>query len=147
MCGLLTPATARFFHAAERVMTCFVCGCGYGRARVRASAAVVCVDLALRGLRWVVTCTLHTTPVVVWFRKCNHAAPSTRLRYCSLVCRDAVTPCSRIGFLRPTLYSPGMWATEVRPVYNDTAYTTIALPPHTDGCYWDDQPGLQVTLT
>jgi hypothetical protein len=37
-----------------------------------------------------------------------------------------------------------MWATEVRPVYNDTAYTTVALPPHTDGCYWDDQPGLQV---
>jgi hypothetical protein len=46
--------------------------------------------------------------------------------------------------LRPTLYSPGMWATEVRPNGNDTAYTANAMVPHTDGCYWEDQPGLQV---
>lgn len=74
--------------------------------------------------------------------------------------------CGRIGPPRPTLYArgDGMWRTEVRPetavplpssssssssattsegTFNDTAYSTLALPAHTDGCYWADQPGLQ----
>jgi alpha-ketoglutarate-dependent taurine dioxygenase len=70
--------------------------------------------------------------------------------------------CGRIGPPRPTLYArgDGMWRTEVRPedaaplpgsgsggssegTFNDTAYSTLALPAHTDGCYWADPPGLQ----
>ena len=51
----------------------------------------------------------------------------------------------RIGFVRPTMYSPAMWMTEVLPDGgNDTAYSTLPLGPHTDGCYWADQPGIQV---
>lgn len=62
--------------------------------------------------------------------------------------------CRAIGPPMPTLYSrTGMWRTEVRPAdpssessdsgFNDTAFSTLALPAHTDGCYWGDQPGLQ----
>jgi alpha-ketoglutarate-dependent taurine dioxygenase len=71
--------------------------------------------------------------------------------------------CKRIGPLMSTLYSfeqdkkitgdegkettlsRHMWRTEVLPDGgNDTAYTGIALPAHTDGCYMLDVPGLQV---
>jgi alpha-ketoglutarate-dependent taurine dioxygenase len=59
--------------------------------------------------------------------------------------RDA---CLRIGFLRPTLYGPGMWRTEVRPPegggVTDTAFTAAPLPLHTDGNYLGEAPGLQV---
>jgi hypothetical protein len=37
-----------------------------------------------------------------------------------------------------------MWVTEVLPDGVDTAYTSKALKAHTDGCYLDDQPGIQV---
>ena len=54
----------------------------------------------------------------------------------------------RIAHLRPTMYSTsGMWRTEVRPAgaadNTDTAYTTLALPAHTDGNYFLEPPGLQ----
>jgi alpha-ketoglutarate-dependent taurine dioxygenase len=55
--------------------------------------------------------------------------------------------CLRIGFLRPTLYGPGMWRTEVRPDparVSDTAYTALPLPLHSDGNYLGEPPGLQV---
>ena len=56
--------------------------------------------------------------------------------------------CLRIGFLRPTLYSPGMWRTEVRPPegggVTDTAFTAAPLALHTDGNYLGEAPGLQV---
>ena len=73
--------------------------------------------------------------------------------------------CLRLGFLRPTLYGPGMWRTEVRgeeappaptkggdntppqgcgEKVTDTAYTSSALALHTDGNYLRDPPGLQV---
>lgn len=52
--------------------------------------------------------------------------------------------CRRVGALRGTLYGEGMWRTEVLPGGgNDTAYSTVALPAHVDGCYMGDPPGLQ----
>jgi len=55
--------------------------------------------------------------------------------------------CLRIGFLRPTLYGPGMWRTEVLASpkdITDTAFTSAALALHTDNNYLRDPPGLQV---
>lgn len=52
--------------------------------------------------------------------------------------------CERMGLLRRTLYSDSMWRTEIRPSGNDTAYTSLPLPAHTDGNYWYDPPGVQV---
>lgn len=50
----------------------------------------------------------------------------------------------RINFARETLYGPGIWRTEVLPGGgNDTAFTGIPLPSHTDGNYWVDPPGIQ----
>jgi alpha-ketoglutarate-dependent taurine dioxygenase len=57
------------------------------------------------------------------------------------------TVCRRVGFLRETLYGPGMWTTHVAPDpsrISDTAFTAAALPPHTDGNYLQDPPGIQV---
>lgn len=63
---------------------------------------------------------------------------------------DAATEAAlrRIAFLRPTMYSAGgMWRTEVRADgaadNTDTAYSTLALPAHTDGNYFTEPPGLQ----
>mmetsp|Transcript_15210 Transcript_15210/g.52843 ORF Transcript_15210/g.52843 Transcript_15210/m.52843 type:complete len:515 (-) Transcript_15210:113-1657(-) len=51
----------------------------------------------------------------------------------------------RVAFPAASLYSQGMWVTEIRPDSdNDTAYTADDLPPHTDGTYLGDMPGLQV---
>ena len=52
----------------------------------------------------------------------------------------------RFGPLQTTLYGEGMWRTEVKPAGEaivDTAYGSLPLPGHTDGCYLADQPGLQ----
>jgi gamma-butyrobetaine dioxygenase len=51
--------------------------------------------------------------------------------------------CRRIAPPRETLYSEGMWKTEVRAHGNDSAYGCAELPLHTDGCYMEDVPGLQ----
>lgn len=37
-----------------------------------------------------------------------------------------------------------MWSLADTPLYNDTAYTNVALPPHTDNTYFNDAAGLQV---
>mmetsp|Transcript_52685 Transcript_52685/g.125450 ORF Transcript_52685/g.125450 Transcript_52685/m.125450 type:complete len:500 (+) Transcript_52685:114-1613(+) len=53
----------------------------------------------------------------------------------------------RIGPIRHTFYG-GWWETKVLPEGHeaniDSAYSTVALPPHTDGNYWEDPPGLQI---
>ena len=40
---------------------------------------------------------------------------------------------------------PGWWETRVLEEEDeaniDSAYSTVALPPHTDGNYWEDPPG------
>jgi trimethyllysine dioxygenase len=56
------------------------------------------------------------------------------------------------GYVRQTLYGGfsaphyGMWDTAPKEgtEVNDTAFTNVALPPHNDGCYWRDPPGLQL---
>jgi trimethyllysine dioxygenase len=76
----------------------------------------------------------------------------------------------RIGFVRRTMYSDGVWDTAVRPTAQDddtkakkvmeevksrvtdqystgvvdTAYTNLELYPHTDCTYYRDPPALQV---
>lgn len=54
--------------------------------------------------------------------------------------------CRRVTWPRPSMYSAGMWRTEVRPAEasQDTAYTADALPLHTDGTYFEAAPGVQV---
>jgi len=49
----------------------------------------------------------------------------------------------RIGRVRETLYGR-MWDTAPKDVPNDTAYTNVGLPLHTDCTYMRDPPGLQM---
>ncbi|CDK26442.1 unnamed protein product [Kuraishia capsulata CBS 1993] len=49
----------------------------------------------------------------------------------------------RIAFIRPTHYG-GFWDFTADLKVNDTAYTDIAIPLHTDGTYFTDPPGLQL---
>jgi len=53
----------------------------------------------------------------------------------------------RIGPVRHTMYG-GFWETRVLPSEDsshiDSAFSTCALPAHTDGNYWRDPPGLQI---
>mmetsp|Transcript_49477 Transcript_49477/g.120777 ORF Transcript_49477/g.120777 Transcript_49477/m.120777 type:complete len:489 (-) Transcript_49477:94-1560(-) len=55
--------------------------------------------------------------------------------------------CKRIGAIRETFYG-GLWETVVKPAGAadniDSAYSTVALPAHTDGNYFEDPPGLQI---
>jgi len=54
--------------------------------------------------------------------------------------------CERVGPVRHTFYG-GFWETVVLPPEDDknidSAYSTVALPAHTDGSYWVDPPGIQ----
>jgi len=53
----------------------------------------------------------------------------------------------RIGHMRRTVYSDGIWDTAVRDPESDeifdTAYTNMELKPHTDCTYYRDTPALQ----
>lgn len=51
----------------------------------------------------------------------------------------------QLGMVQPTLYGY-IWDTAPRELADviDTAYTTIDLPLHTDGCYLEAQPGVQL---
>ncbi|ODQ83140.1 hypothetical protein BABINDRAFT_81523 [Babjeviella inositovora NRRL Y-12698] len=49
----------------------------------------------------------------------------------------------RLNYIRPTHYG-GFWDFTSNLAVNDTAYTTIAIPSHTDGTYWTEAPGLQL---
>ena len=53
----------------------------------------------------------------------------------------------RVGPIRHTMYG-GFWETRVLPSEDsshiDSAFSTCALPAHTDGNYWRDPPGLQI---
>lgn len=59
----------------------------------------------------------------------------------------------RISWARKTMYSDGLWKTEVRQLASthsgadstaDTAYTSLPIAPHNDTCYLEDPCGLQV---
>ena len=49
----------------------------------------------------------------------------------------------RIGYVRNTIYG-GMWEFGEGLEYEDSAYTTKGIGPHTDGTYSLDPPGLQI---
>lgn len=49
----------------------------------------------------------------------------------------------RIAHIRHTHYG-GFWEFTADLAKNDTAYTNLYLPPHTDGTYWTYSPGLQL---
>lgn len=49
------------------------------------------------------------------------------------------------GFIRETIYG-GFWDFTANLAMADTAYTTQALKPHTDGCYLDDIPRQSTSL-
>ncbi len=54
--------------------------------------------------------------------------------------RDLVT---RIGYVRQTIFG-GMWDFTANLAFQDTAYTSAAIGPHTDGTYSNDPPGFQL---
>jgi trimethyllysine dioxygenase len=50
---------------------------------------------------------------------------------------------SRIGYVRETIFG-GMWDFTANLAFKDTAYTSAAIGPHTDGTYSIDSPGYQM---
>lgn len=49
----------------------------------------------------------------------------------------------RVGYIRHTIFG-GFWDFTANMAFKDTAYTTMAIGPHTDGTYSIDPPGLQL---
>jgi trimethyllysine dioxygenase len=49
----------------------------------------------------------------------------------------------RIGYVRETIFG-GMWDFTANLAFKDTAYTSAAIGPHTDGTYSQDSPGYQM---
>jgi trimethyllysine dioxygenase len=49
----------------------------------------------------------------------------------------------RVGYVRHTIFG-GMWEFTANMAFKDTAYTSIAIGPHTDGTYSIDSPGFQM---
>jgi trimethyllysine dioxygenase len=50
---------------------------------------------------------------------------------------------TRIGYVRETIFG-GMWDFTANLAFKDTAYTSAAIGPHTDGTYSVDPPGFQM---
>jgi trimethyllysine dioxygenase len=50
---------------------------------------------------------------------------------------------TRIGYVRETIFG-GMWDFTANLAFKDTAYTSAAIGPHTDGTYSIDSPGYQL---
>jgi trimethyllysine dioxygenase len=50
---------------------------------------------------------------------------------------------TRIGYVRETIFG-GMWDFTANLAFKDTAYTSAAIGPHTDGTYSADSPGYQM---
>ena len=50
---------------------------------------------------------------------------------------------TRIGYVRETIFG-GMWDFTANLAFKDTAYTSAAIGPHTDGTYSIDPPGFQL---
>ncbi|HEX4153744.1 MAG TPA: trimethyllysine dioxygenase [Steroidobacteraceae bacterium] len=50
---------------------------------------------------------------------------------------------TRIGYVRQTIFG-GMWDFTANLAFKDTAYTSAAIGPHTDGTYSFDPPGYQM---
>jgi trimethyllysine dioxygenase len=50
---------------------------------------------------------------------------------------------TRVGYVRETIFG-GMWDFTANLAFKDTAYTSAAIGPHTDGTYSIDSPGYQL---
>jgi trimethyllysine dioxygenase len=50
---------------------------------------------------------------------------------------------TRIGYVRQTIFG-GLWEFTANLSFKDTAYTSAAIGPHTDGTYSNDPPGFQL---
>jgi trimethyllysine dioxygenase len=50
---------------------------------------------------------------------------------------------TKISYVRSTIYGT-MWTLIPNMEMEDTAYTRMELKPHTDGCYLQDPPGIQI---
>ncbi len=50
---------------------------------------------------------------------------------------------TRVGYVRQTIFG-GMWDFSANLAFKDTAYTSAAIGPHTDGTYSNDSPGFQM---
>ncbi len=49
----------------------------------------------------------------------------------------------RVAYVRETIFG-GMWEFSANMAFKDTAYTSVAIGPHTDGTYSNDSPGFQM---
>lgn len=49
----------------------------------------------------------------------------------------------RFGVLRNSMFG-SFWAFQADSAMDDLAYTNLNIPPHTDGTYYEDVPGLQI---
>ena len=49
----------------------------------------------------------------------------------------------RVGYVRQTIFG-GMWEFSANMAFKDTAYSSVAIGPHTDGTYSNDSPGFQM---
>jgi trimethyllysine dioxygenase len=56
---------------------------------------------------------------------------------------DLETLVKRVGYVRQTIFG-GMWEFTANMAFKDTAYTSVAIGPHTDGTYSIDSPGFQM---
>jgi trimethyllysine dioxygenase len=56
---------------------------------------------------------------------------------------DLETLVKRVGYVRQTIFG-GMWEFSANMAFKDTAYTSVAIGPHTDGTYSIDPPGFQM---
>jgi trimethyllysine dioxygenase len=56
---------------------------------------------------------------------------------------DLETLVKRVGYVRHTIFG-GMWEFTANMAFKDTAYTSVAIGPHTDGTYSNDSPGFQM---
>jgi trimethyllysine dioxygenase len=59
----------------------------------------------------------------------------------SLAATEALV--KRVGYVRETIFG-GMWEFSANMAFKDTAYTSAAIGPHTDGTYSNDSPGFQM---
>src|SRR3984885_14687229 len=81
-------------------------------------------------------------PPLKWLRKVEEYgfALATGVPVTLEATRELAT---RIGYVRETIFG-GMWDFTANLAFKDTAYTSSAIGPHTDGTYSFDSPGFQM---
>lgn len=67
------------------------------------------------------------------------------IRGCPRESSSVATIAAEMGYIRQTIFG-GVWSFEADAAMDDSAYSTEALRPHTDGTYSFDPPGVQILL-